>query len=110
MADAGDHRNFGSKDRAGDDFFIEGPQILEGAAAAREDEHVDESPLIEKFQRFDDFFGGAFALHAHGKKHEMDIGKAAREDPHHVADGGALGSTADSDTAPAHQHKFFSPT
>src|SRR4029077_20887189 len=90
VADARDDGNFRCKDRAGDDFFVEGPQIFQGAAAARDDEHVDEVPFVEKLHRFDDFFGGAFALDAHGKKHQMDIGKAAREDAHNVAHGSAL--------------------
>jgi len=42
VADAGDHGNFRSEDSARDYFFVEGPQIFHGAAAAREDQHVDE--------------------------------------------------------------------
>jgi len=36
--------------------------------------------LIEKLQRLDDFFGGAFALHAHRIDGQMHIRKAARKD------------------------------
>src|SRR2546427_8363354 len=61
MADTGDHGNFGSEDSTGDDFFVERPQIFHGAAATREDQHVDEFPFIKKLERFDDFFSGAFA-------------------------------------------------
>src|SRR5207253_2626871 len=90
VADAGDDRDFGSEDGARDDFFVEGPQIFHGAAAAREDEHVDEFPSIEKLQGLNDFFGRAFALHAHRKKYEMDIGEAPREDARNVTDSSAL--------------------
>ena len=40
VADACDHRNFRSENRAGDNFFVERPQIFQRAAAAREDQHV----------------------------------------------------------------------
>src|SRR5437667_8485385 len=35
VADAGDDGNFRIEDGAGDDLFVEGPEILDGAAAAR---------------------------------------------------------------------------
>src|ERR1700733_1826907 len=37
VADSGNHRNFRRDDRAHNYFFIEGPQIFERAAAARND-------------------------------------------------------------------------
>src|SRR5439155_7025696 len=106
VADPGDHGDFGSEDSAGDDFFVESPQIFHGAAAAREDEHVNEFRFIEKLQRLDDFFGGAFALHAHGIEHQMDIGKAARANPSHRAEHRARWLTDYSDAAGKKRQRF----
>src|SRR5438045_4713989 len=80
VADSGDYGNLRIENGAGDDFFVEGPQVFEGATAAGENQHVHELFCIEELHRFDDFLSGAFALHAHGKHGEMDVGKTARED------------------------------
>src|SRR2546430_8315539 len=47
------------------DFFVEGPQIFHGAAAAREDQNVHNFLGIEKFERIDDFFGGEIRSEEH---------------------------------------------
>src|SRR5882762_3395896 len=99
VADAGDHGNFRSEDGARDDFFVEGPQILHGAAAAREDEHVHDSSGVEKFQGFDDFLGGAFALHAHGINSQMYVRETPRENTHDVAHSGAARRRDNADAA-----------
>jgi len=44
MPDAGDDRDLRSRDRAGDDFFIERPEILQRAAAARQGSAGSVSP------------------------------------------------------------------
>src|SRR5262249_54300973 len=67
VADTGNDGDFRIEDGAGDDFFVEGPEIFHGTAAAREDQDIRELSLIEKPERPDDFFGGAFALHANWK-------------------------------------------
>src|SRR6266700_2121432 len=99
VADAGDDGNFGGGDGARHEFFVEGPQIFHGAATAREDENVHESLLIEKFQGFDDFFGGAFALDAHGVENEMNILETAPKDTDDVADRGAFWGSDEADAA-----------
>src|SRR5205085_2980890 len=99
VADARDNRNLRIEDGSGDDFFIKDPQIFERAAAANEHQHVDELFGIEELQRLDDFLGGAFALHAHGKNGEMDIGKASPEDAHDVAHGGSARRSDEADAA-----------
>ena len=77
MADTGDDGNFGIKNRASDDFFVEGPEVFDGAAAARENQNVNKLSLIEKPERTDDFFRGAFALHAHGENGQIHVVKTA---------------------------------
>src|SRR5207248_4162072 len=99
VADAGDYGNLRIGNRAGDDFFVEGPQVFEGASPAGENQHVHELFCIEELQRFDDFLRGAFALHAHGKHGEIDVGKTAREDAHDVADGSTARRSDEADTA-----------
>src|SRR5579859_3967813 len=97
VADAGDDGNFRIEDGAGDDLFVEGPQIFDGAAAARDDENVDKFSLIEKSQRTDNFLGGAFSLNAHGKNGEMHVVKTAAQNADDVANGGAFGRSDKSD-------------
>src|SRR5256886_10071786 len=99
VADAGDHGNFRIEDGAGDDFFVEGPEIFDGAAAARKDQNVNKFSLIEKSQRTDNFLGGAFSLHAHGENGEMHIVKTAAQDADDITDGGAFGRGGEADTA-----------
>src|SRR4029077_16939375 len=89
MAHAGDDGNFGSSDGAGERFFVEGPKIFHGTAATRKNQNVHKFFLIEEFQRFDDFRGGAFALDAHRKNRQVHIVKAAAQDADDVADGGS---------------------
>src|SRR5256885_7797847 len=99
VADAGDDGNFRIEDSAGDNFFVEGPQVFDGAATAREDQDVDKFSLIEKSQRTDNFLGGAFSLHAHRENGEMQVVKTAAKDADDVADGGALRRGDKSDAA-----------
>jgi hypothetical protein len=88
-ADAGDDRDGAGRDRTHDIFLVEGPEVFERTAAAREDQDIHELLAVEIFQRRDDFFGRAFALHAHGIDDEMEIGEAAAQDAHDVAHGRA---------------------
>ena len=99
VADAGDYRDCGIEDGARDDLFVEGPQIFEGAAAPRQNQHVDRDFLIEVFQSFDDFGGGAFALYAYGIERQADIVEAAAQNADDVADGGAAGGSDQADAA-----------
>ncbi len=99
VAYAGDYGNLRSEDGARDFFFIEGPEIFEGAAAAGENQNVDHLPAIEELQRANDFGGGAIALDAHGIDGEVHIAEAAAQDAHHVADGGSAGRSDQADAA-----------
>src|SRR6266481_1998246 len=99
VADSGDYRNFGGEDGAGDFFFVEGPEIFEGAAATREDQYVHHLAAIEELQRADYFRRGAFALDTHGINGEVHIAKASAQDAHHVANRGAARGSDQADAA-----------
>src|SRR5262249_33716504 len=62
VADAGDHGNGASGDGAGDCFFVEGPEIFEGAATASQNQNIHDLLAVEIFDGADDFGGRAFAL------------------------------------------------
>src|SRR2546430_1108689 len=99
VADAGDDGNFRIEDGAGDNLFVEGPEVFDGAAAAREHQDVDKFSLIEKSQRTDNFLGGAISLHAHGENGEMHVVKTAAQDANDIADGGTFGRGNETDAA-----------
>ena len=82
-------RNGASGDRAHDVFLVEGPEVFERAATARQDQDIDELLAVEILDRRFDFAGRAFALHADGIDDEMEIGEAAAQDAHNVAHGRA---------------------
>src|ERR1700736_4214478 len=60
---------------ASHNLFVEAPQIFHGAAAARQDHHVDTLPAIEKLQAANNFERGAITLDAHRINREMHVGK-----------------------------------
>src|SRR5882672_1336349 len=99
VADARDDRNFRIEDGPRDDFFVEGPEIFDGAAAARKDQDVDKFSLIEKSQRTDNFLGGTFSLHANRENSEMHVVKTAAQDADDVPDCGAFGRSDKADAA-----------
>jgi hypothetical protein len=87
VADAGDYGDFGGGDGAGNFFFVEGPEIFEGAAAAGQNEHVYHFSAIEELQGADDVRGCAIALYAHRIECQVHIAKAAAQYADYVADG-----------------------
>src|SRR5690242_20688449 len=99
MADAGDDGNCRIENGAGDDFFVEGPEIFHGTTAAREDKDVCKLALVEEAKSANDFLGGAIALNAHGKHGDVHVVKAALENANDVANGGAFGRSDESDAA-----------
>ena len=99
VAYAGDHRDFGGGDCAGDDFFVEGPEIFEGATATGDDQDVNRLLAVEELDGADDFRGGAIALHANGIESELHVVEAAAENADNVADGGTGGRGDEADAA-----------
>src|SRR5438477_727875 len=104
---AGNEWNYGVGDGAGDDFLIEGPDIFERAAAARDDQDVHGLVAIEKLDGANDLRGGAIALHAHGIKSELHVVEAAAEDAHHVPDGGPSRRSDQADAARQKRQRLF---
>ncbi len=68
VADAGDHRDAARGDGAHHDLLVEAPEVLDGAAAAGDDQQIGarNGPLggkrVEALDRVGDFGGGGFAL------------------------------------------------
>ena len=90
MPDARDHRHRRRHDCARQDFFVERPEILQGAAAARDDDHVDGLDARHLADRMGHFASRAFALHARRRNHQVRIRIAPAQHPNHVAQRGAV--------------------
>ena len=66
VADGGDHGDLGRGYGARQGFVIEGGQVFGGAAAARDDNHVDVVVLVEETDSCGDLVRGRIALHLRG--------------------------------------------
>src|SRR5207245_8712112 len=89
VADAGDHRGLRGDDRARDDLLVEGPEVLERAAAPADDDHVDVAERVQVGDAVGDLAGGALTLDPDGPDDDVKVAEAAADDAQHVADGGA---------------------
>ena len=84
MTDRGNQRNQAFRRRANDDLLVEAPQILERAAAARDDQQVGPRDRAARLQRIEagdrrgDFRRRSLALHAHRPDQHVN-GKAVRQ-------------------------------
>ena len=65
----GDHRNAGGRHRPRDRLVVEGPQLLNGTAAAADDEHIRRIRLVEAAQGGDQLRRPPLALHEHRGEH-----------------------------------------
>ena len=99
VADRRDHRDLGGGDRAGQHLVVERPQVLERAAPPSHDDHVDAAERVELADALGHLGGGAVALDAGRRQHDVDLAEALADDPQHVADGGAAGRGHDADLA-----------
>ena len=70
MTDGRDHRNAGGIDRTHHGLFVERPQILGGAAAAPDDEHVHGIFLIEESDRRGNLSRRFRSLYEYGMENE----------------------------------------
>jgi hypothetical protein len=64
-------------------------------------------PAIEELHGAHDFRGGAVALDAHGIDGEVHVAKAAKQDAHHIADGGAARRSDQADAAGEKWQRLF---
>ena len=91
MADADDDGYLQGRKRARDSFFVERPEVFQGATAARENQQITFPTLIRELERAGDLFGGRITLHRrridqHGGRRE-----SPRKDREYVADRRAAG-------------------
>lgn len=90
VADGGDCRDAGPGEGAGDDFFVEGPEVFEGAAPAGDDDDVDEVEGVELVDGGGNLGGGTVALDANGV--DDDVAEMpAGDDVEEIPDRGAGG-------------------
>ena len=86
MPDRRYHRHGGGRYRARYDFFVESPQILQGAAAAAHDDHIGPRSVAKVAQSICNLPRGILPLHRHREQPHMQPAKAAFQDPQHVRD------------------------
>ena len=104
VPDAGDQRDRRCRRRADHDLLVEGPEVLEGAAAAGDDDHVRPRhrpaarQRVEAGDRSRDFGGRGLALHPH-RPDDDAAGEAVGEAVEDVADHGAGRRGDDADDA-----------
>jgi hypothetical protein len=100
-------RTFGN--RAGHGFLVEGPQVFDRAAAAREQNHVHGLPAVEIFERRGDLLRRALALHTHGINDQVQIGEAPPQDADDIAHRRASGRSHDADAAGQQRQRHLAP-
>lgn len=91
VSDGGNEGDAGGGDSAGKGFLIEGPEVLEAAAAAADDEEVTEGIAIGGFNCADDPGGGPGSLDAGGDDNEPAGPATPLEDGNKVTQGGPAG-------------------
>ena len=91
VPDGGNHRNFRLEDRPGHTLVVEGPQILDGPAAAPRDDKVGDTMLVGVPDRADDLWRRFHPLDAHRQHDDFRQRPALSKYSDHIADGGARG-------------------
>ena len=74
VTNRGDHRDRGRRDRPGDRFLVEGPQVLERPAAPPDDDDIDPFLSRELVDAARDLSGSALSLHAHWADDDVGCG------------------------------------
>src|SRR5690606_37000109 len=96
----GAHRGNGAgRDGPGDRLLVEGPQVLEGAAAAPDDEHVAFGARRRGPERPDELARRGLSLHGGGVDDDRHRRKAPPEDGDNVANRGPGGRRDHADAA-----------
>ena len=103
VPDRGDDGDRAGRDRPDEPLVAEREQILEAAAAAREDDHVHAGLLAERPQRVDDPAGGPRALHVRLGDEHVRRGEAPLDRGEDVALRG--GVVAGDEPDPARQER-----
>src|SRR6202050_368967 len=108
VADAGDDGNFGSDNRANENFFVEGPQIFERASSARNNDHFHRFHTIEITQGRHNFTRREISLDLHGIQHYVRVGKSPLQDTQNIENGGSGGRGDHADTTRQQGQRLFS--
>src|ERR1700693_764103 len=108
VADASNHSNFRRCDRAHNNFFVEGPQILERAASARDDDYFHGFHAIEMLERGYNFTRCEITLNLHRVQHHMRVRKSPLQNAENVHDGGTSGRGHHTDATRQHGQRLFS--
>ena len=98
-----DRGDAGRGDRPGHRLLVEGPEVLEAAAAAGEDDHVESADAVERPDPLHDLGRGTLALHEGGVDEHLEVGVARAKHAQDVAQHRAGGRGDDPD--PARQHR-----
>src|SRR5262249_8322860 len=94
--------------RAGDDFFVERPQVLEAAAAAADDQNVGGLPFVHRVDRRGDLARGGVALNGHRKNTDMRRIETASDHVENIAKRRAVDRRDDADTSRQKRQLSFS--
>ena len=98
MADAADDRHRALHDRARQRLVVEGPEILDRAAAAHQQDHVHLRPQrVERMQRAHQFPRRAGALHGGRCQHDGNVRHAPPQGCDHVMQRGSAQRGHDAD-------------
>src|SRR3954452_10634477 len=99
MAHAGDDGNYRCEDSAGNGLFIEGPQLLGGAAASRHDDDVDSGLGVEAGEGRHNTGDSVGALDGRWREDKLGQRPATAEDVLDVVEDGAGLRSDDADAA-----------
>ena len=91
VADAADYGDSRTIDSPGDGFLVERPQVLQGAAAPGEDQHVTFPALIGFIDSLCDLLRRTFTLYRHRVDDDSGAGVAPPQDMDYVPYRGARG-------------------
>lgn len=107
VADGGDHRHGAGGDCARDGLLVEGPQILERAAATRQNYDLRPLAASKIFERAADRFDRSLALHQRGIQAKMQTRETPLQNLKHVADDGSSGRCNEADPAGQFRERAF---
>ena len=99
------NRARGNRPRHG--FLVKRPQIFDGPAAARQQNHVHHLFAVEIFERRGDFLSRPLALHAHGINDQVQVRKTPPQNANDIAHGRAPGRRYDADATGQHGKRLL---
>src|SRR5580704_3051772 len=107
VADAGDDRNYGFGNRAGNRLFVESPQIFERASAAGQNQHVDGFDAVEIPQGLHDFHRRARALNLDREQADLGVGESPFQYAQDVANSRSSGRSDHADATRQNWQRFL---